>query len=420
MKKTLLILSGIVFFFQLNAQQSTTDKNRPHNVNKGIIGNFSKNQVIIDNIPTYIWEHGCGPTALGMLIGYYDFIGFPDLIEGDATIQNSFVDNAIANSEHYSDYSEPIDYYPDLLEDKSELGGAHVSNCIADFMQTSWSSVSNRYGWSWSSKIDDAFTSYIQMQNSDYYTYTSYEWFSSSSWDIFKSEIDNERPVILLVDSDGDGSTDHFVTGIGYDDATNMYAIYDTWDTDIHWYEWREMSDTYSWGIYGFNILNIAYTINADINPINSGTISGNGPYLIGETVNLIATANEEYNFVNWTENDIEVSNTAEYNFTASENRMLIANFTHISHISNSEINNKILIYPNPTHNYLLIEFMDESLNSGLSSIELIDNLGKVVLKQEIKLLNNKYFLNTSGVKPGQYFIKLNGANTHLKKIIIK
>ena len=223
MKKTLLILSWIVFFIQLNAQQSTTGNDRPHNVNEGLIENFNKNQVIIDNIPTYIWKHGCGPTALGMLIAYYDFIGFPDLIEGDATIQNSFVDNAIANSEHYSDYSEPLDYYPDLFEDKSELGGAHISNCIADFMQTSWSSVSNRYGWSWSSKIDDAFTSYIQLQNSDYYTYTSYEWFSSLSWDIFKSEIDNERPVIFLVDSDGDGSTDHFVTGIGYDDALRRF-----------------------------------------------------------------------------------------------------------------------------------------------------------------------------------------------------
>ena len=63
---------------------------------------------------------------------------------------------------------------------------------------------------------------------------------------------------------------------------------------------------------------------------------------------------------------------------------------------------------------------MDESLNSGLSSIELIDNLGKVILKQEIKLLNNKYVLNTSGLKPGQYFIKLIGANNHIKKIIIK
>lgn len=61
----------------------------------------------------------------------------------------------------------------------------------------------------------------------------------------------------MLVDSDGNGNTDHFVTGIGYDESNSTYAIYDTWDNNIHWYQWRGMSSSYSWGIYGFNILEI-------------------------------------------------------------------------------------------------------------------------------------------------------------------
>jgi len=238
-------------------QQSTTGKYRPANVSKGITDNSSRTQTLISGVPSYLWHRGCGPTALGMVIGYYDSMGFTDLVSGDASTQTSSVNDAIANSEHYSDYSQPIDYYPNLYTDLSELGGAHTSNCIADFMETSWSSEENRYGWSWSNMINLSFINYVQMFNIEYITDTDYNWFSGSSWNIYMNEINNNRPVVLLVDSDGDGYTDHFVTGIGYDDDTSTYAIYDTWDHSIHWYQWREMSSSYSWGIFGFSILEI-------------------------------------------------------------------------------------------------------------------------------------------------------------------
>lgn len=243
---------------ELLPQHSLSYKERPKNVDEGIIINDSKSQVLITGVPSYLWRHGCGPTALGMVVGYYDANGYSDLITGNASTQTSDVNNAIANNEHYNDYSLPIDNYPDLFQDKSELGGAHTSNCIADYMHTSWSLDQNRYGWSYSNKISVAFTSYIQQMNSNYTTYTTYIYFgSTNSWDTYKNEINNNNPVVLLVDSDGDGSTDHFVTGIGYDDANNTYAIYDTWDHNVHWYQWRAMSGSYTWGVYGFNILHI-------------------------------------------------------------------------------------------------------------------------------------------------------------------
>ncbi len=237
-------------------QQSTTGKYRPENVSKGIIGKSSKNQVLVNGVPSYLWQHGCGPTALGMVIGYYDIHGYPELMIGDASTQTTYVNSAIANNDHYNDYSEPIDYFPDLYADKSELGGAHISNCIADYMHTSWSLDANRYGWSYSNKVSDAFAEYVDQQSS-YSTYVNYENYNSGSWDMYKAQINNNRPVVLLVDTDGDAETDHFVTGIGYDDSNNKYGIYDTWDDQIHWYQWRPMSTSYSWGIYGFNILHI-------------------------------------------------------------------------------------------------------------------------------------------------------------------
>ncbi len=324
----LLFTSTALLAQNMNAQQSTTGKHRPQNVSKGIVAKeTTKSQILIANVPSYLWQHGCGPTALGMVVGYYDGLGFSDLIDGDAANQNNNVNDVIANNTHYNDYALPIDTYPELYQDKSELGNAHESNCVADFMQTSWSSEENRYGWSWSNMIGQAFINYINQQNNSYITETSYEIFSANSWDVYMNEINNNRPVVLLVDTNGDGMTDHFVTGIGYDANNLTYAIYDTWDQDVHWYQWREMSEDYDWGIFGFSILKIYFDISANVNPTNGGTISGTGHYHHGDIATLTATPKTNYVFVNWTENGTEISTEAQYLFTVTQNRMLVANF---------------------------------------------------------------------------------------------
>ncbi len=421
MKKTGFTIFLILSLSYLFAQQSTTGKHRPKGVSKGILLKSTNNQTLINNVPSYIWRHGCGPTALGMVIGYYDIIGYSDLITGDAAIQSSSVNNAIATSEHYNDYSEPIDYYPDLFQDKSELGGAHTSDCIADFMQTSWSSKSNRYGWSWSNMIDDAFVNYIQQENTDYSVQTGYERYSSGSWDVYVNEINNNRPVVLLVDSDGDGSTDHFVTGIGYDDANSTYAIYDTWDNDVHWYQWRELSDSYSWGIYGFNILKIYFAVSASVNPSNSGTISGAGNYDYGQTANLTATPQTGYNFVNWTENGTQVSTNTNYSFTVTENKTLVANFEISTGINEIVDNLTFNIYPNPATDIINIEFSSLISDKNKLNIILIDLLGKVNYVNNFSTLKNIITIDMTGKKTGIYYIQVvsDDKKAETKKIII-
>lgn len=247
------------------AQQSSSLQYRPNSVSKGnVYKTTNSNQIIISDIPSYIWYRGCGPTALGMVVGYYDTNGFPDLVVGDAFYQNTNVNNMIANNDHYNDYSLPLDYYPNLLQDNSELGGAHDSNCIADYMFTSWSLQNNYWGWSWSNHIGPAFTQYALQQNEFYQINTSFVTYNSNSWVIYINEIDNNRPVVILVDTDGNGSTDHFVTGIGYNDTTHEYAIYDTWDSDIHWYTYQELSNSNLWGVYGFTKIFASNTISTD------------------------------------------------------------------------------------------------------------------------------------------------------------
>ena len=70
-----------------------------------------------------------------------------------------------------------------------------------------------------------------------------------------------------------------------------------------------------------------SYTITATANPANGGTVAGGGTYNYGQSCTLRATANEGYDFVNWSENGNTVSANAEYTFPVSANRNLVANF---------------------------------------------------------------------------------------------
>lgn len=224
--------------------------------------------VTVLGVPAYAWRHGCGPTAVGMVAGYWDSKGCPDLFDDNAATQTSAVDQGIASQgsaaapRHYEDYSLPEDSYsanPDNpLPDKSEnpAGDEHDNDSIADFMRTSWSSADNYYGWSWSSDITSAFTDYAQFRNSAYSSATAfYSYGSDLTWNVLTQEIDAQRPMVFLVDSDGDSYTDHFVTVVGYrlDGDIQYYGCLDTWNPvdEIRWAQFRGMSSDYSWGVWG-------------------------------------------------------------------------------------------------------------------------------------------------------------------------
>ena len=220
--------------------------------------------VIIDGVPGYLWRHGCGPTAVGMVIGYHDTHGFDAFIPGDASVQTREVDQAIASQRtpadpgHYEDYSLPLDDpSTGLLPDKSEAppGDEHPHDCIADFMRTSWSVAPNYYGSSWSSDVEPAFESYAAYANPGFVSDSKGFAMSNGalSWEVFTREIDADRPMVFLVDSDGDGGTDHFVTVVGYlETPLHRYGCLDTWDPPdmIRWCDFAQMAPGRPWGIF--------------------------------------------------------------------------------------------------------------------------------------------------------------------------
>lgn len=70
------------------------------------------------------------------------------------------------------------------------------------------------------------------------------------------------------------------------------------------------------------------YTVNVSANPTNGGTVTGGNTYNYGQNCTVNATATTGYTFSNWTENGNVVSSNANYTFTVTGNRNLVANFT--------------------------------------------------------------------------------------------
>lgn len=82
-----------------------------------------------------------------------------------------------------------------------------------------------------------------------------------------------------------------------------------------------------------------------------------------------------------------------------------------VDDIDESSINNSISIYPNPTKD--VVKVLNNS-NLNISKIEIIDLLGRAVASAK-----SSDEINVSNLPEGQYFVKLHGETTIVKKLTI-
>jgi hypothetical protein len=200
--------------------------------------------VVLSSVPAYSWYHGCGPTAVASVFGYWDLHGYGNLF--DASGQDLFltanVQDQISSPAHNAKY--------DFTPDNPNLP-APPDTSIADYFHTSEGSLG--YGWSFQSDAPEAFSGYAAYRGYDFSSSDEY-FYSGFTWDLFTSEIDAGRPVLFLVDTGGTGSTDHFVPVFGYDDrgaAGRWYGFYTTWSEDetVAWEPFRGLAAGHAWGI---------------------------------------------------------------------------------------------------------------------------------------------------------------------------
>ena len=199
--------------------------------------------IVLSGVPAYNWYHGCGPTAAASVLGYWDLHGFPDLFEasGADLFWTWNVQDEISSPEHNAKYdSTPDD--PNLPEPPD--------TSIADFFHTS--ELYLDFGWSYQSAAASALAVYAAYRGYHFLTYSDGYW--NLDFQRLAAEIDAGRPMLVLVDTDGDGETDHFVPVLGYDNRGPdglWYGLYTTWREDelVEWEPFAPIAAGQPWGI---------------------------------------------------------------------------------------------------------------------------------------------------------------------------
>jgi hypothetical protein len=205
-----------------------------------LAGNAQGAVVTITDVPAYDWYHGCGPTAAGSIIGYYDLHGYDSLfnVSGWNDVRlTANVQDEISSPAHNAAYDPDPDPAVPAPPDTS----------IADFFHTSEGEL--EYGASWLDYADDAFTGYANYRGYSDWSAWNTEYGLDFFWEDLINEINNDRPMMFLVDSAGDGESDHFVSVIGYDDVTMQYGFYNTWSEgeNVQWETFQGMGS--AWGV---------------------------------------------------------------------------------------------------------------------------------------------------------------------------
>ena len=81
----------------------------------------------------------------------------------------------------------------------------------------------------------------------------------------------------------------------------------------------------------------VNHTITVTANPAEAGVVEGAGEYEEGKTATLTATANEGYEFVNWTVGEEVVSTENPYTFNVTADVALVANFQEAVAVTTKE-----------------------------------------------------------------------------------
>ncbi|TVQ90686.1 MAG: M6 family metalloprotease domain-containing protein [Bacteroidetes bacterium] len=163
------------------------------------------------------------------------------------------------------------------------------------------------------------------------------------------------------------------------------------------------------------------FDIVLKVNPPGWGTVSGQGSFAFDSHHTVIAQAEENYEFVSWTENGEVVSEDAEYGFIITSDRKLTANFLPFTTAVLPQKGDEqyISVYPNPASSWLNI---DIGKGHQFHTAEFYNSKGTRVFKKEISVSNPLHIrIDLEGMSQGVYMLLFNGETGNIsRKIILK
>ena len=196
-------------------------------------------------------------------------------------------------------------------------------------------------------------------------------------------------------------------------------ATANTGYTFINWTENGEEVSTessYSFIIAGnrnlvANFTLNTYTITVIADPVNGGVVSGMGSYNHGESCTLTAECNENYTFVNWTKDGVEVSDDFNYTFTVTANEEYVAHFQFVDNVEEKPIMSKV--FPNPFTSMVSIK-----AEKSIKAVRVFDTYGRLVKEQNVSGLEIE--IDLSELSIGTYLLQLDYGDSRSAQRIVK
>ncbi len=153
------------------------------------------------------------------------------------------------------------------------------------------------------------------------------------------------------------------------------------------------------------------YEIGATADPSEGGMVTGAGSYEYGTSCTLTATANENYEFINWTKDGIEVSTEATYTFIVTASADYVAHFSYDDDVE--EHRAACQLFPNPVTSTLSI-----TTEKAMKCIRVYDVNGRLVKEQDAADTHAE--LDLSGFNAGTYLLQVDYGDSRSVHRIMK
>ena len=154
------------------------------------------------------------------------------------------------------------------------------------------------------------------------------------------------------------------------------------------------------------------FTVTAVADPENGGIISIVGDNHYGATVTVSVEPNDDYEFLNWTENGAILLGGASYTFTLTANRNLVAHLHCVASVDENT-HQTLNIYPNPVSDKLTIESSE-----AVGFVEIYNLTGAMVVSQECN--SEKAEIDVNSLHEGIYFIRITTDTATLTRRFVK
>ena len=225
-----------------------------------------------------------------------------------------------------------------------------------------------------------------------------------------------------IITASADPAEGGVITGSGgydYGDLCTLTATANEGYTFVNWT--KGGSEVSTEPTYSFTVTESAtyvahfslnsYEIGVTADPSEGGIVTGAGSYAYGSTCTLTATANGNYEFINWTKDGIEVSIEATYSFTVTASEDYVAHFRYEDDVE--EHTSTSQIFPNPFKSTLSI-----TAESTIKSVRVYDAYGRLVIEQNVD--DTHLDLDMSEFNAGVYLLQLDYGDSRSVHRIMK